>query len=215
MLGVGIFAFLATYVMNTWKAWEDVIASDGLKGWDGVVLHSFVPGLVLASVVVAPLVRKALANCVEEAYEQQMQRREREAAASRETTTTPRPSTSASTTAPKSPRPARRAVAEPDLRAQSPDRSPGRCPHRQRDQECLGGRQRPIRRTLDVLGGRIDVGEKAILCYFDWLTEPERIAYSLIAAFVLTNAAAQIPYVGDLIVYIPVLHYFDVQSWFG
>lgn len=105
VLGVGIFAFLATYVMNTWKAWEDVLASDGVKGWDGVVLHSVVPGLVLASVVVAPLLRKSLANCVERAYEQQMKRREREAAASRETTTTPRPSasaTSTSTTAPKS-----------------------------------------------------------------------------------------------------------------
>lgn len=75
--------------------------------------------------------------------------------------------------------------------------------------------QRPIRRTIGVFWGRLDVGKKAALCYFDWLTEePGRFLYSLIAAFVLTNAAAQIPYVGDLVAYIPVLHYFDVQSWF-
>lgn len=98
VMGVGIFAFAATYVMNTWKAWEDVLGSGGTKGWDGVVLHSVVPGLVLAAVVVAPLLRKALANCVERAYEQQIKRREREAAAPREAIAAPAKATATTST---------------------------------------------------------------------------------------------------------------------
>lgn len=76
--------------------------------------------------------------------------------------------------------------------------------------------QRPIRRTIGVIWGGLDTGKKWALCYFDWLTEePGRFLFSLIATLGITTAAAQIPYVGDLVGYVPVLHYFDITSWFA
>ncbi|TCP56975.1 hypothetical protein EV191_101925 [Tamaricihabitans halophyticus] len=54
------FAFVATYVMNTWRSWEHGDAA-------GIVLHSVPPLLVLSASEAAPRLREALTEAVRRA----------------------------------------------------------------------------------------------------------------------------------------------------
>jgi hypothetical protein len=58
------FALLATYVMNTWQSWADMMRGHFTTGWDQVVLHSVPPLLVLVAAEAAPILRDRLTEAV-------------------------------------------------------------------------------------------------------------------------------------------------------